>query len=102
MHLVFYLLAAVLVALNVADWRLTRAIILSGRGHEANPVMAWLIACVGLDRALIGKVVGVAIIALWLAASVGPAQPLAAALILLGLVGLYTWVVLNNLRVLHP
>lgn len=102
MHLVFYLLAAVLIALNVADWRLTRAIVRSGRGYEANPVMAWLIDRFGLDVALGGKALLVAAFIIWLVVAIAPTAALLVALALLGLNGFYVWVVLNNIRVLYP
>lgn len=102
MYLVFYLLAFLLICLNVADWRLTRAIIVSGRGYEANPVMAWLIDGLGLNTALLCKVLVVAAFALWLASVMAMSAPLAVVLLLLALNGLYVWVVLNNYRVMHP
>lgn len=96
-----FLLATLLVGLNVADWRLTRAIILSGRGHEANPVMAWLIARFGLDPALIGKVALVVALAIVLVTVIAPVLPVASLTALVALDALYVWVVWHNWRVLR-
>jgi hypothetical protein len=99
--LVYTALAALLIGLNVADWRLTRAIILSRKGYEANPVMAWLIARFGLDPALIGKVMLVVAIAAYLVIVITPALPNLALISLIGLDALYAWVVWHNWRVLR-
>lgn len=95
------LLATLLVGLNVADWRLTRTIILSGRGHEANPVMAWLIARFGLDRALASKVALVTALAMALVVVMAPTKANAVLILLLALDALYVWVVWHNWRVLR-
>lgn len=102
MTILLYLLAALLIALNAADWRTTRAAILSGRGREANPFMAFLIARFGLDRALIGKGVGVAAFGVWIAASAAKTAPYDALATLLVINAIYVWVIRNNLRALNP
>lgn len=95
------MLAGQLIGLNVADWRLTRAIILSGRGHEVNPVMAWLIARVGLDPALGGKVALVTAFAALLVLVIAPVMPMAVTIALVALDALYVWVVWHNWWVLR-
>ncbi|WDF71477.1 DUF5658 family protein [Novosphingobium sp. KACC 22771] len=102
MHLVLYLLAALFLALNGADCYLTRACILSGRGREANPLAAWLMARLGINAVLGAKLAIMTAIALWLVFVSGPTAPLAAVLTLLAMNAFYVWVVRNNYRVLHP
>lgn len=102
MHLLLYLLAALFVALNGADCYLTRACILSGRGREANPLAAWLMARVGINAVLGAKLALMVGLALWLVFVTGPTAPLACFLTLLAMNAFYVWVVRNNYRVLHP
>lgn len=102
MPFVLNLLAALFVALNGADCYLTRACILSGRGREANPLAAWLMARIGVNAVLVAKLALMVGLALWLVFVTGPTAPLAGFLTLLAMNAFYVWVVRNNYRVLHP
>lgn len=98
LHNLAVLFAALLIALNVADWRTTRAALTSGIGRELNPVMAWLMARMGIDTVLIVKVLLVSVMA-WLLAFHTP--PLRGLSTLVALAAFYVWIVVNNLRVLR-
>lgn len=101
MHILIYLLALLLAALNVADWRTTRAALISGVGREYNPIMAWLMGKLGMEPVLIAKVVIMASVSWLIAAFYAPLVPWAAIALLAILDAFYVWVVVNNLRVLR-
>ena len=46
--------AVILLAIGIADWLTTRAILAAG-GGEGNPVARWLIARLGFTRFFVGK-----------------------------------------------
>lgn len=98
MNIVTYFLALLLLALNVVDWRLTRACLLSGRGREGNVFMAYLIDRLGFGAASAIKLAAIVGLCLVLVLSDGR---LASVLTLLGLDAFYIWVVRNNWRILH-
>jgi len=66
MSIISILLAITLIALQVGDWWSTKRGVTAGTLAEGNPVMIWLIARIGLDRAFLSKGVFVALAALLL------------------------------------
>ena len=87
-----YILLAIFIALQCGDFYTTYTIIKTGKGHEANPVLATLMA--KLDMAgvlaffkLACILIGVALLQYWYA------------LALLDI--LYVWVIYNNFKVLR-
>jgi len=82
------------VVLQLADAWTTITIVRKGVGHEANPVMAWLIDKAGIYAAFLFKTVVVGAIGGGLAWYGYPIS-------LAALIVLYLVVVINNLEVLH-
>jgi len=87
-----YILLAIFIALQCGDFYTTYTILKTGKGHEANPILATLMA--KLDMAgvlaffkLACILIGVALLQYWYA------------LALLDI--LYVWVIYNNLKVLR-
>jgi hypothetical protein len=91
------LLGLLLIALNVADWKLTSKILSQG-GKEVNPVMIWLMGKLGVEKALIAKVIFVVFMSLG-AIVVGIINSAVICLLaLLCLDTLYGWVVYHNIK----
>lgn len=84
-----------LFALQVADVASTAYAIKRGIGHEANPVMAWLIDRLGLA---LGLLLPKAVM-LSLLYSYALTYPLFAAYVLGAMSALYAWIVFRNVRV---
>ncbi|NOW46187.1 hypothetical protein FHW96_002345 [Novosphingobium sp. SG751A] len=101
MNIVLYLLALLLIGLAVADWRTTRAGLMSGRAGEGNRLLAFVMARIGVEATLIGKTVLISAFAIWMVTG-GAASQLEALVTLLMLDALYAWVVRKNLRILNP
>ena len=87
-----YILLAIFIALQCGDFYTTYTIIKTGKGHEANPILATLMA--KLDMAgvlaffkLACILIGVALLQYWYALAI--------------LDILYVWVIYNNLKVLR-
>lgn len=86
-------LLAMFVALQVADYWTTMRCIAAGRGHEANPVMAWLMARIGVGPAFVGmKLVAIALAMNLFVISFAP-------FVLAALCAWYGWVAWNNWRI---
>jgi hypothetical protein len=89
-----YILLAIFVALQAGDFYTTYTIIKTGKGREANPILAWI-----FNR--IGYVVGLVIFkSLAIAVGIYVAQFWNGFYILVPCIALYTWVVYNNYKVL--
>ena len=89
-----YILLAIFIALQCGDFYTTYTILKTGKGHEANPILAWVFNKIGYTAGLaIFK--GIAIIA-----GVYAAQLSNGYYVLAPMVALYTWVVWNNFKVL--
>ena len=85
------LLFALFVFLQCADFYTTYTIIKSGKGHEANPILAWIFDKIGFDIGLgifkgLCIVIGIFLLNVWYALAI--------------LDALYIWVLFNNYKVL--
>lgn len=84
----------VLVLLQVADVATTYRIIRKGMGREANPVMAWLIAKLGLALGLVApKMAMLALVYLFVLEQ--------CPYVLAPLIALYLWAIFNNAKVIR-
>ena len=92
-----YILFAVFVALQCGDAWTTINVIKSGKGHEANPIMAWLFDKIGM---YLGFVVAKSATILAIGFIVYIAPELAATLALVVFNLLYGYVVYQNYRIL--
>lgn len=86
-----YLLLAIFIALQVGDFYTTYTIIKTGKGHEANPILATLMAKFDMAGVLAffkiaAILAGILLMPYWWALAV--------------LDALYLWVVYNNYKVL--
>lgn len=90
MPIINVILAIILILLQVGDWWTTRRALATGKDREANPLMARLIAWLGLDRAFFAKGIVVALIAI---ACVIYPQGLGGLVVA---IAIYTWVVWHN------
>jgi len=86
-----YLLLAIFIALQCGDFYTTYTIIKSGKGHEANPILATLMAKLDMAGVLAFFKLGAILIAVMLVDYW---------YILAGLDALYVWVVWNNYKVM--
>ncbi len=84
-------LAIAACALQVGDWLTTRRVLAAG-GRELNPVLAWLIARLGVDGALVPLKVAVGAMLLWVATLPGLLVTMALGFVVLA----YAWVVVRN------
>lgn len=90
-----YILLVIFIILQLADLYTTYTIIKTGKGYEANPLLAWI-----FDR--IGYVYGLLIFkGLAIAIGLYVIQFWNGYYVLAPLVALYTWVVYNNYKVLN-
>ena len=89
--MIIYSLLALLFLLQLGDWYTTRTAINSGKGHEANPVAAWLMGKIGMDGYLAIKA-GVLTV-------LGYLIGIASLYTLGALVAFYVAVVTNNWRI---
>jgi hypothetical protein len=85
-----YILAAMLIALQIGDWWTTRRALASGQDHEGNPIMAWLIAKIGFAPAFIAKGVAISL------AGIAATQMAAGVWALIIAVAVYVWIVWHN------
>ena len=92
-----YILLAVFIALQIGDAWTTISIINSKKGHEGNPIMAWLFAKIGMYT---GFVVAKSATILAVGFIVYTAPELAATLALVVFNLLYGYVVYQNYRIL--
>jgi hypothetical protein len=89
-----YILLAIFIALQAGDFYTTYTILKTGKGYEANPILAWIFNKIGYTAGLaIFK--GMAIIV-----GVYAAQFWNGYYVLAPMVALYSWVVWNNFNVL--
>jgi len=86
-----YILLAIFIALQCGDFYTTYTIIKTGKGHEANPILATLMAKFDMAGVLAFFKLGAILIGIML-------MPYWYALALLD--ALYIWVVYNNYKVL--
>jgi hypothetical protein len=87
-----YILLAIFIALQCGDFYTTYTVIKTGKGHEANPIIATLIQKLNLLFGLLFFKVGAIIIGILL-------TPYWYALAILDI--LYVWVIYNNIKVLR-
>ena len=92
-----YILFAVFIALQCGDAWTTINVIKSGKGHEGNPIMAWLFAKIGMYT---GFVVAKSATILAVGFIVYTAPELAATFALVVFNLLYGYVVYQNYRIL--
>ena len=86
-----YILFAVFIALQIGDAWTTINVIKSGKGHEANGLMAWLFSKIGMVQALMITKVGICGLA-WILKDIALA---------IGVIDvLYAYVVYQNYRIL--
>jgi len=89
-----YILLAIFISLQCGDFYTTYTILKTGKGYEANPILAWI-----FDK--IGYVTGLAIVkGLAIAVGIYAAQFWNGYYVLAPMIALYTWVVWNNFNVL--
>ena len=86
-----YILLAIFIALQAGDFYTTYTILKTGKGHEANPLLAWVFDRIGYVLGLVlfkglCIVIGFMLLPYWYA--------------LAFLDALYVWVVYNNYKVL--
>ena len=86
-----YILLAIFIALQAGDFYTTYTIIKTGKGHEANPVLATLMAKLDMAGVLAFFKLGAIVIGVLL-------SPYWYALAILDI--LYVWVIYNNYQVL--
>jgi hypothetical protein len=89
-----YIFLTIFIALQFGDFYTTYTVIKMGKGHEANPVLAWIFNKIGYTAGLVifkGLVIAVGVYA---------AQFWNGYYVLIPMVALYTWVVFNNFNVL--
>ena len=94
------LLIIALLVLQGLDIYTTYKVISSGKGYEANPVIAWVIAKLGLLRGLITAKVVIFIPCIFLFWFIHLAAPITLLIMLGVLVLIYSWVVYNNYKIL--
>ena len=87
-----YILLAIFIALQAGDFYTTYTIIKTGKGHEANPILAWIFSKIGYSTGLAivkgtAIVIGFLLLQYWYALAI--------------LDILYVWVVYNNFKVLR-
>ena len=90
-NMINYILLVIFIALQCGDFYTTYTIIKTGKGHEANPVLAWIFNKIGYTSGLAifkGLCIAIGIVLL-------PAWYALAALDIL-----YIWVIWNNYKVL--
>ena len=87
------LLTVALFFLQCCDWYTTRVALLSGKGHEANPVAKKIMDAIGMDEFLGSKCLFVTALGYWIGMQRWE--------ILAGLVVFYVCVIVNNFRVLN-
>lgn len=97
MNLPIFLLLAAFIALQLGDWYTTTRALAHG-AREANPAMAWLMRHIGVQPALIAKVIVASLCAAVVALGMPPKL---AIIILLALCALFGWVVVHNWRVVR-
>ena len=94
MFMLNYILLAIFIVLQCGDFYTTYTIIKTGKGYEANPILAWVFN-------KIGYVAGLAIFkGLAIAVGIYAAQFWNGYYVLIPCVALYTWVVWNNYKVM--
>ena len=97
-HVVLAILFIVIAVLNYFDYASTTAVIATGKGHEANPVMAWLMKVAGPYWALYKLVMIPLGWMVWLASATDPHLSVAVT----ALAGaLFTYAVMNNYKILR-
>ena len=90
-NMINYILLAIFIALQCGDFYTTYTILKTGKGHEANPILATLMAKLDMAGVLAFFKLGAILIAVML---------MDYWYILAGLDALYVWVVWNNYKVL--
>jgi hypothetical protein len=89
-----YILLAIFIALQAGDFYTTYVILKTGKGYEANPILAWIFG-------KIGSTAGLAIVkGLCVIVGVYAAQFWNGFYILAPAIALYIWVVWNNYKVM--
>jgi hypothetical protein len=89
-----YILLAIFIALQIGDFYTTYTILKTGKGYEANPILAWIFN-------KIGSTIGLVIVkGLCIVVGVYAAQFWNGFYILVPAIALYIWVVYNNYKVL--
>lgn len=96
-HVILAALFTAIAVLNYFDYASTTAVISSGKGHEANPAMAWLMKVAGPYWALYKLVM---IPLGWMVWTASATNPLLAIAISAGAAALFTYAVLNNYKIL--
>ena len=89
-----YILLAIFVALQAGDFYTTYTIIKTGKGHEANPILAWVFDRIGFTAGLaifkgLAVVIGIALVQYW-----------NSFYFFIPCIALYIWVVWNNYKVM--
>lgn len=97
-HAILAVLFIIIAVLNYLDYASTTAVIASGKGHEANPVMAWLMKVTGPYWALYKLVMIPIGWMIWKASATDPLLSVAVT----ALAGaLFTYAVQNNYKILR-
>jgi len=96
-HVILAVLFAAIAILNYFDYASTTAVIATGKGHEANPIMAWLMKMVGPYWALY-KLIFIPIG--WMVWTASATDPLLAIAVSAFSAALFTYAVLNNYKIL--
>jgi hypothetical protein len=89
-----YTLLAIFIALQAGDFYTTYTIIKTGKGHEANPILAWVFDRIGFTAGLaifkgLAVVIGIALVQYW-----------NSFYFFIPCIALYIWVVWNNYKVM--
>ena len=92
-----YTLFAILIALQILDILLTKTLLESGNGKEANPIMRKLIEKFGLTPALIVSKLGAMVIVFYCLIYLTPI--IVSICCLIAFNALYLWVVNNNYKI---
>lgn len=92
-----YILLAVFIALQFGDAWTTINVIKSGKGHEGNPIMAWLFAKIGMYLSFV-VAKSATILAVGFIVYTSPELASTLALVVFNL--LYVYVVYQNYRIL--
>ena len=96
----YILLIIVLLVLQGLDIYTTYKVISSGKGYEANPVMAWVIGKLGLLKGLITAKLTIFIPCLFGFWLIHLTAPITLLLMLGVLILIYSWIVYHNYKVL--
>lgn len=99
-HLVYFLLAFLLTALNTLDAVFTYIGIRSGNEAEGWPITAWFIRRLTLKGAMALKIVFVTAIAFGIASATNIRPAILPPVALVALCGVYLWVVIRNYRLI--